>query len=194
MSCEEIREQLVETARARELSSDLRKIVFDHATECAACDRHLDNEQRLTHALSELAISVEGAPVRMEQAILRQMKVVPMRRAVSSRWIWSGVAAAAAATVLMVSTHLPAPNTNTANAPKVASSGLVSEDSSGFTQLPYAPELGPEEQAEMVRVQMPREALTSMGIPMDGQNSDEQIQADVLVGMDGTARAIRVAN
>ena len=34
MTCEQIREQLVETARGRELSSDLRAIVFSHAAGC----------------------------------------------------------------------------------------------------------------------------------------------------------------
>ena len=200
MSCDEIREQLVETARARELSSDLRKIVFEHAAECGPCGHHLDNEQRLTHALGELAMSGEGAPARMEQMIRRRMKVVPLRPAKAAKWAWPSVAAAAAAAVIFImSPQVHVPGTQRLVKPAAANVAEVNaqwqaEDSDGFTPLPYAAELGPEEQAEMVRVQMPRGALVAMGVPVNEADSDEQIQADVLVGMDGTARAIRAAN
>jgi hypothetical protein len=43
----------------------------------------------------------------------------------------------------------------------------------------------------VVRVQMPRSTLISMGLPMNVESSKELIKADVVVGDDGVARAIR---
>jgi hypothetical protein len=43
----------------------------------------------------------------------------------------------------------------------------------------------------VVRVQVPRATLISMGLPMNVENSQELVKADVVVGDDGVARAIR---
>jgi hypothetical protein len=43
----------------------------------------------------------------------------------------------------------------------------------------------------VVRVQVPRSTLISMGVPMNVENSSELVKADVVVGDDGVARAIR---
>lgn len=43
----------------------------------------------------------------------------------------------------------------------------------------------------VVRVQVPRSTLISMGLPMNVENSAELVKADVVVGDDGVARAIR---
>jgi len=51
--------------------------------------------------------------------------------------------------------------------------------------------LGP---GRLVRVGMPRAALVSWGWPLEGDVAGETVEADVLVGEDGVARAIRVAN
>lgn len=44
---------------------------------------------------------------------------------------------------------------------------------------------------QVMRVELPRSALMSFGLPMDMERADERIKADVLVGNDGLARAIR---
>lgn len=43
----------------------------------------------------------------------------------------------------------------------------------------------------VVRVQVPRSTLISMGLPMNVESSSELVKADVVVGDDGVARAIR---
>ena len=45
--------------------------------------------------------------------------------------------------------------------------------------------------AQVVRVELPRSALMSFGLPMDMERAAERIKADVVVGNDGLARAIR---
>jgi len=51
-----------------------------------------------------------------------------------------------------------------------------------FTQL---------ESGQVVRVELPRSALMSFGLPMNMDRANERIKADVVVGNDGLARAIR---
>ena len=49
----------------------------------------------------------------------------------------------------------------------------------------------PMEGGQLVRVEMPRSALASLGLPHGAARAEEKIKADVLVGNDGLARAIR---
>jgi hypothetical protein len=44
---------------------------------------------------------------------------------------------------------------------------------------------------QVMRVELPRSALRSFGLPMDMERATERIKADVVVGNDGLARAIR---
>jgi hypothetical protein len=62
-----------------------------------------------------------------------------------------------------------------------------------FMWLPYG---GPVafETARIVRVWLPRSALPAFGMTMDGRDLTECVQADVVVGEDGLARAIRLVH
>jgi len=44
---------------------------------------------------------------------------------------------------------------------------------------------------QVVRVELPRSALMSFGLPMNMERANERVKADVVVGNDGLARAIR---
>jgi hypothetical protein len=52
-------------------------------------------------------------------------------------------------------------------------------------------ELMPFDEGLVVRVELPRSALVSFGLPMNMERADERIKADVVLGNDGLARAIR---
>ena len=60
-----------------------------------------------------------------------------------------------------------------------------------FMPLTYGAELSPNEGGQLVRVELPRSALASLGLPMNVERTDERVKADVLLGHDGLARAIR---
>ena len=47
------------------------------------------------------------------------------------------------------------------------------------------------EGVHLVRVELPRSALSSFGIPVNAEQTGGRVKADVLLGEDGTARAIR---
>ena len=55
-----------------------------------------------------------------------------------------------------------------------------------FTADSTAPESG-----HLVRVTIPRSALVAMGLPMNAERAGELVRADVFIGDDGLARAIR---
>lgn len=54
-----------------------------------------------------------------------------------------------------------------------------------------APATSPLESGQLVRVQVPRAALASLGLPLNAERGNEPVKADVLLGGDGLARAIR---
>lgn len=53
----------------------------------------------------------------------------------------------------------------------------------------YAADL--QEGGQLLRVELPRSALARFGLPVNMDHVDERVKADVLVGADGMARAIR---
>jgi hypothetical protein len=60
-----------------------------------------------------------------------------------------------------------------------------------FYPLQDASTLSPFEYGTLVRVQLPRSALRAVGLPVNEDRISERISADVLLGQDGLARAVR---
>ena len=60
-----------------------------------------------------------------------------------------------------------------------------------FIALPYAPPLSSWDRGQVVRVRLPRQSLRSFGIPVNEERMFERVPADLLMGEDGLARAIR---
>jgi hypothetical protein len=58
-----------------------------------------------------------------------------------------------------------------------------------FMPVVYDPE--PLERGLVVRVRLPRSALAAFGLPVNEQHAEEPIKADVVLGEDGLARAVR---
>jgi len=64
------------------------------------------------------------------------------------------------------------------------------EIATDFISLTYgAPEVGSD--AQLVRVELPRSAMANFGLPVNMDRADQRVKADVLLGADGLARAIR---
>jgi hypothetical protein len=60
-----------------------------------------------------------------------------------------------------------------------------------FFALPFSDTSLPLDRAPVIRVELPRSVLTLAGFPVDGDRQNERVDADVVVGADGLARAIR---
>jgi hypothetical protein len=79
--------------------------------------------------------------------------------------------------------------TTTARASTVAR-GASEFSGPAFVLLPYVEPLRPTEMRHIMRVRMPRAQLASEGL--QAASADDAVLADVLVGEDGTARAVRI--
>jgi len=65
------------------------------------------------------------------------------------------------------------------------------EIATDFIPLMNRESLAQMDGGQVMRVELPRSALVSFGLPMDMERASERIKADVVVGNDGLARAIR---
>jgi hypothetical protein len=68
------------------------------------------------------------------------------------------------------------------------------EDANGFIPLPNAEALEPNGDVNVVSVEVPRSAVVAAGILLADDRASEMVKADVMLGSDGLARAIRLAN
>jgi hypothetical protein len=65
------------------------------------------------------------------------------------------------------------------------------EVATSFYSLVEEGELVPLESGRVVRVEVPASALIALGLPITAESKDRPVQADLLLGQDGLARAIR---
>jgi hypothetical protein len=63
-----------------------------------------------------------------------------------------------------------------------------------FVALPYGDDSLVEESATIVRVELPRSALRLAGFNVAQERAGDRIQADVVLGADGLAHAVRFVN
>jgi hypothetical protein len=145
-------------------------------------------DTHMNDALARLRRTVEippTDPVR-EQALLAAFDAhwtQPRRKA--SRWTWSTAAALTAtifALIWLVAT----------NAPRVepVPAGPAS-DLAGFVPWPGSDGFPPFESGSLVRVDLPVSALPALGLPAPF-STVSVVQADIVVGQDGFARAVRL--
>jgi len=74
--------------------------------------------------------------------------------------------------------------------PQVANH-VTNEIATDFIPLGYMNAASLQDGGQIVRVQLPRSALANFGFPVNMDRYNEKVKADVLFGVDGTARAIR---
>lgn len=67
----------------------------------------------------------------------------------------------------------------------------VPEVASDFLALPFAPPFDPGDGGQVVRVRLPRSAMRAVGLPVREDAWYERVPADVVLGQDGVARAVR---
>ncbi|MEK6299421.1 MAG: hypothetical protein AABO41_01765 [Acidobacteriota bacterium] len=80
---------------------------------------------------------------------------------------------------------------STKEAKPVEGSEARTEVATEFIPLVHGDEMSPYDGGQLVRVEMPRSALMAFGFPMNMERAGERVKADVVVGNDGLARAIR---
>jgi hypothetical protein len=71
------------------------------------------------------------------------------------------------------------------------SSNLKTEIATDFFRIGDTSPLSLADGGQLVRVQLPRSTLMKFGLPVNVDRANERVKADVLLGSDGIARAIR---
>jgi hypothetical protein len=75
--------------------------------------------------------------------------------------------------------------------PALAADARAQEVATEFIPLVQAGPYTQAEEGHLVRVELPRSALASFGLPVNAEAPGGRVKADVLMGQDGVARAIR---
>ncbi|HMJ25356.1 MAG TPA: hypothetical protein VK475_05985, partial [Pyrinomonadaceae bacterium] len=65
------------------------------------------------------------------------------------------------------------------------------EIATDFLPMSYGSTANLQDGGQMVRVELPRSAMASFGLPVNMDRANEKVKADVLLGVDGLAHAIR---
>jgi hypothetical protein len=164
-----------------------------------------EQERRVVQGLKALAAESRRtqAPARVErqllQAFRKEMGVAPPPRLAFLRpaLAW-GMAVAATVALALVLLHSRQPH-QTVSHPGTGREMAALETpadatpvltENGFIPLPNAEQIDPDDEVDVVRMELPRDALIAMGLPV----SDDQpaaVEADVALGGDGVARAVR---
>jgi len=180
---------------------------LEHLRECARCAALHESERRLASGLKVLAAQSRRveAPERLERRLVAEfrrsagMAPAPRRAPWAYMLAW-GIATAAMLLVGFALMRGRQPHQVRHAAPNAIelavldgvepAEALRGED--GFIPLPNAEQIDPGEEVDLVRVQVPRSAMIAMGIPVSEESASDSVQADVVLGADGVARAVRV--
>jgi predicted anti-sigma-YlaC factor YlaD len=189
MTCTDVKSSVVDRARGAILTDVQEPDIAHHLRTCPRCAALFDRERAVSAALRLVAETVEEpADGQTEAAVLAAFDAHwerPPRR--SGQRVWRGVAAAA---VVVVATLVGivvrnVPHDERAVAPE---RGVELTD---FVPWPGADAGPPFESGELVRVDLPVSALPALGF-WPPSSDVSFVQADVIVGQDGFARAVRL--
>ena len=199
MNCQEFRKSIAEAGEDAG--------ALEHSLECEACAAVLDAHGRLRAGLKTLAAELRHteAPARVELGLLAAFRSQhgPGRRTQGRHfWIPALTWATAAGIVIVAALfllrpHQPLPAHRGAPGPVETASMTDSTDpysaegDDGFIALPNAQRLDPNEEVNIVRVEVPRSAMLEVGLAVSADRVSELVEADVMLGTDGLARAIR---
>jgi hypothetical protein len=193
-----------------ELEGEMDWLAAAHLRECAGCSAAMGAQQRLAGGLHGLAgeNARVQAPARVEARLVSAFRkhagIAPGHSGIR-RWkpvfAWGSGAilvAAAAALLLAVRERATDPARPGASGSAVASSvdwgarfAETADSASEFIPLPNAARLAPNDDVNLVRVEVPRSAMIAVGFVVPPDRAAERVQADVVLGSDGLARAVR---
>jgi hypothetical protein len=185
-----------------------------HLRDCPACARGWDQQSALSAGLRRVAAESSHiqAPARVEArlaAAFRQHSGLGHSRPGISRqppvWIplatWFSAAAALTVVALMLVNRQPQPahrpplaafeSAMVLHAPVELEFGDSPYDTEDFIPLPNAQGISPDEDVNVVRVELQRAAMIPLGYEVSADRASEPVEAEVVLGADGLARAVR---
>jgi hypothetical protein len=173
MTCEEARERLVDDSEAAK-----------HASACADCAAWLQTQRAIAAECRALSRSM-GVPRPEVEAVLRARFRAAARKPRTAPWVWAAAAALAIGIGVgaWFSYEKPAPVATVSPAPI--------ETAGEFVLLDYGRPTPGLTAGRLVRVTLPPSAPAWFGLPVDPR-AREGIEAEVLLGDDGVAQAVRL--
>ena len=210
MNCPEFWDHL-----PQQRGEDISEAQKAHLAECATCATQWEPHRALATGLRSLAEEWRqtDAPLRVEAGLMAAFRAqagFQARRSQSLSWwrpvfAWTAAAAATVALALvLMRSYQPAPaSPGTVAAPHRTSQPVtqvadveVDDDSAvfgeGFVRLPNAPRIDPNEDFNVVRVEVSGSAMIEAGISLSEDRAAETVLADVALASDGTPRAVRL--
>ncbi len=201
MSCEEFWNRMAESAQDCHAADDLT----GHSVECAVCAARLANQSSLNAGLRALAaeLRLSEAPMHVEARLITAFRTAhPLAARRRAAWWKMPVlpwAMAGVATVALVFSVWTAPKRQThapaarhAMPPRVELAALSTEETDdGFIPLPNAPQIDPSDEVNVVRMELPRSAMLTVGLEVSPDQVSDKVEAEVMLGPDGLARAVR---
>lgn len=187
--------------RMPELESEGQPL--EHALECPPCAALLERQRALAMGLRRVASQRNDlqAPAHLEERLLEAYRgnvrgnsgaplEVPPTHHSWPRWP-ARVSVAAAVMVLGVFLlwRRPPQPLQPVDGPEIMASAELDSD---FIALPNAAESGPAEDANLIRVEMSRAALIALGVPVGDGDASEPVEAEVVLGLGGAPRAVRL--
>jgi hypothetical protein len=207
MNCQEFWKTMPELARNQDHLA--------HLQDCPACARWWERQRGLTAGLRTVAAewSHLEAPPRVEARLIaafRDHSGVGHSGTAMARpprmWLpvltWFAAAAAVVALALVLvsnrqpqQSHRKLPPTFESASMRTPSDSESAEDSpynnEDFIPLPNAERISPNEDVNLVRVEVPRSAMIALGYDVSAERASEPVEAEVVLGADGLARAVR---
>jgi len=198
MSCQEFWKRLAKPPGA-ELDLDAEQRA--HLAACPACPAHLARQRELAAGLRLVAEGFKSlkAPARVEEGLLRAFRAQNGLPVYTNRSRWTLAAGWAMAAALLLAAALfltdlrqPAPPRSAPVLAELASdTELAAMEADGFIPLPNAERPGPNDELNMVRMEVPRSTIVELGFEVSADRDSDRVEADVLLGADGLARAVR---
>jgi hypothetical protein len=194
MTCRTIVPYLVDLARGVVLDANRRAEVDRHVRECRDCAARLEDERAMSVALGRLAqeIEVPALDPESERAMLAAFDAAWTQPHPNARSkVWRPLAAAAGLALAAVLTWAIGHRVAVQPAP-IASAPPAVLPATEFVPWPGASSLPTFESGQLMRVDLPASVVLSLGlVPPASQTG--VVRADVLLGQDGFARAVRLA-
>jgi len=209
MNCQEFWNSMPLLADAEALAN------HEHLAQCPACVARLRSQLALKKGLRAVAVQMSRvqAPPQVEARLLAAFRAhtgmaagYPQSVRAGARWIPIFTWATAAAALFAIAVFLIGGSQPDSASPAVSrgvelaaawmpaaieteGASLVAE--SGFIPLPNAAQIGQNEDVNLVRVEVPRSAMIALGYDVKPGQASESVEADVMLGNDGLARAVR---
>lgn len=202
MNCDLAAGELVECARNGEA---LPPLLEKHIAACGSCRDRWEAERDLTHHLRVMRIASVPGSFEWSKAVLMREFDATRRREKQVRWMWA-MSTAAILVLSVVGVREVWRKPSAVNSPIISERSYAPREypeetfapaeeagEKGFIKLPFALPPAPGETFGIVRTQLDPAQLVRMGVRVD-PGWTGTLQADVLVGQDGLAQAVRLSN